>query len=151
MKLIKNEIKVRLIANNNSPQNARGIITAFLESENPASYELADIRCSVDEAVSNCVAHAYKESSGENYIYLSARLYNNGEFSIKISDNGCGFDNVQWHIEPMHTTASLDVHSGMGFTIMQTFMDSVDVKSKIGKGTTVIMRKKLTRESEDTE
>jgi stage II sporulation protein AB (anti-sigma F factor) len=93
--------------------------------------------------VDNCVSHAYKQPSEKDYIYLSARLYDNGEFSIEISDNGCGFDNVQWHIEPMHTTSSSNEHCGMGFTVMQSFMDSVDVKSKIGKGTTILMRKKL--------
>ena len=141
MKKRKNEIKLRLIANNNSPQIARGIITAFLESENPASDELADIRCSIDEAVVNCIMHAYKNPSDKNFIYISARLYDNGEFSIEISDNGCGFD-----------TARIGEHKNeMGFVVMQNFMDSVDIKSKIGKGTTVLMRKKLTRESEDTE
>ena len=151
MKLIKNEIKVRLIANNNSPQIARGIITAFLESENPTVEELGDIRCSVSEAVDNCVSHAYKELSANDFIYISARIYDNGEFSIAVSDNGCGFDNIEWHIEPMHTTDKSGEHTGMGFTVMQSFMDSVAVKSKIGKGTTVLMKKRLTRESEDTE
>lgn len=143
MKKITNEIKVRITANANSEEIARSIVSAFLESENPTVEELGDIRCAVSEAVDNCVSHAYKEPSEKDYIYISARIYHNGEFSIEVSDNGCGFDNIEWYTEPMHTTASLDGHSGMGFTIMQTFMDSVDVKSKVGKGTTVLMRKRL--------
>ena len=143
MKKITNEIKVRITANANSEKIARVIVSAFLESENPTVEELGDIRCSVSEAVDNCVSHAYKDTSDKNYIYISARVYDNGKFSIEIADNGCGFDNIEWHTEPMHTTASLGRHHGMGFTIMQSFMDSVDIKSKIGKGTTVLMRKRL--------
>ena len=150
MKKITNEIKVRITSNANSEKIARSIVSAFLESENPTVEELGDIRCSVSEAVDNCVSHAYKEPSDKNYIYLSARIYDNREFSIEVSDNGCGFDNIQWHTEPLHTTASLDGYSGMGFTVMQSFMDSISVKSKIGKGTTVLMRKRLTKESEET-
>ncbi len=150
MKKITNEIKIRITANVHSDDIARDIVTAFLKPENPTVEDLGDIRCAVSEAVNNCVSHAYKELNGKDYIYISARLYDNREFSIEISDNGCGFDDVQWYTEPLHTTARTNGHSGMGFTIMQCFMDSVSVKSKIGKGTTVLMRKRFT-ESEDTE
>ncbi len=143
MKMITNEIKIRIMSNIYSEEIARGIVSAFLNPQNPTVAELADIRCAISEAVSNCVAHAYKEPNENDYIYLSARLYDNREFSIEISDNGCGFDNIEWHKEAMHTTAISEGHCGMGFTVMQTFMDSVDVKSKVGKGTTVLMRKRL--------
>ena len=151
MKKITNEIKIRITANSHSEDIARGIVSTFLIPANITVEEMGDIRCAVSEAVANCIDHAYKEPNNKDYIYISARLYDNREFSIEISDNGGGFDNVQWHIEPMHTTASSSEHRGMGFTVMQSFMDSVDIKSKIGKGTTVLMRKKLTRQSEDTE
>ena len=151
MKKRINEIKVRFIANTKSEEIARGIMSALLGCENITVEELGDIRCAVSEAVNNCVSHAYKEPSNNNLIYISARLYDNHEFSVEISDNGCGFDNIQWHIEPMHTTAISNEHCGMGFVVMKSFMDRVDVKSKIGKGTTVLMRKKLTSGSEDTE
>lgn len=135
MKKILNEIKVRITANANSEKIARGIVSAFLESENPTVEELGDIRCSVSEAVDNCVSHAYKDTSDKNYIYISARVYDNGEFSIEVSDNGCGFD-----------TSRIGEHQNeIGFVVMRSFMDSVDIKSKIGKGTTVLMRKRLTR------
>ena len=97
MKKILNEIKVRITANANSEKIARGIVSAFIESENPTVDEIGDIRCSVSEAVDNCVSHAYKDTSDKNYIYISARVYDNGEFSIEIADNGCGFDNIEWH------------------------------------------------------
>lgn len=145
MKKITNEIKVRITSNADSEKIARSIVSAFLESENPTVEELGDIRCSVSEAVDNCVSHAYKELSDKNYIYLSARIYDNREFSIEVSDNGCGFDNVKWHTEPMHTIDKSGEHCGMGFTVMQSFMDSVSVKSKMDKGTTVLMRKRLTK------
>ena len=144
MKKITNEIKVRITSNAVSENIARSIVSAFLESKNPTVEELGDIRCSVSEVVNNCVSHAYKEPSAKDFIYISARLYDNDEFSIEISDNGCGFDNVEWHTKPMHTTDKSGEHCGMGFTVMQSFMDSVNVKSKIGKGTTVLMRKRLT-------
>ncbi len=133
MKKIKNEIKVRITSNDDSEKIARSIVSAFLESENPTVEELGDIRCSVSEAVDNCVSHAYKEPSKKDYIYFSARIYDNREFSIEISDNGCGFD-----------TARIGKHeTEIGFVVMQNFMDSVDIKSKIDKGTTVLMRKRL--------
>ena len=133
MKKIKNEIKLRLIANNYCEKIARGCITAFLLQENPTTEDLSDIRCAASEAVANCVIHAYKEPSDNNFIYISERLYDNGEFSIEISDNGCGFD-----------TARIGENKNeIGFTAMRSFMDSVDIKSKIGKGTTVLMRKRL--------
>ena len=135
MKKITNEIKVRLIANNDSLQVARGTISAFLENENPSVEEIGDIRCSINEAIANCVMHAYKQTTNKNYIYISARLYDNGEFSIEISDNGCGFDTSIF--------AKPRVEKGFGYVVMKSFMDSVDIKSKIGKGTTVLMRKRL--------
>lgn len=135
MRKITNEIKVRLIANNDSPQIARGIISVFIESAKPSAEELCDIRCSTNEAIVNCVMHAYKQTSDKNYIYISARLYENGEFSIEISDNGCGFDK-----------ALIGRYKNqVGFVVMREFMDSVEVKSKIGKGTTVLMRKRLAK------
>ena len=136
-----NEIKVRLIANNYCAEIARSVVTAFLAPHNYSLSELADIRCSMGEAVANCVMHAYNELSDKNFVYISARLYDNNEFSVEISDNGRGFD-----------TAKIGEHKNeMGFIVMGTFMDSVDVKSKIGKGTIVLMRKRLSKESEDTE
>lgn len=135
MKKITNEIKVRIMANVNSEKIARSIVSAFLESENPTVAELGDIRCAVSEAVTNCVVHAYKEPNDKDYIYLSARIYDNREFSIEVSDNGCGFD----------TLIFSRCENGFGFKVMQTFMDSVGVKSKVGKGTTVLMRKRLSK------
>lgn len=133
MKKIKNEIKIRLNANADCREIASGCITAFLSQENPTSNELADIRCAVGEAIANAYIHAYKKTSGRNFIYLSARLYENYAFTVEISDNGCGFD-----LERIG-----EDKSEMGFCVMRNFMDSIDVKSKIGKGTTVLMKKQL--------
>ena len=135
MRKITHEIKMRLIANNDSPQIARGTISTFLESENPSVEEVGDIRCSINEAIANCVVHAYKQTTNKNFIYISARIYDNGEFSIEISDNGCGFDTSIF--------ARPRVEKGFGYVVMKNFMDSVSIKSKIGKGTTVLMRKRL--------
>ena len=142
MKKIIDEIKVRLTSNNCwCEEVARVVVSAFLAPQNYPLEELADIRCSVGEAVANCVIHAYKEPSEKDYIYISARLYDNREFSIEILDNGCGFD----------TSIFARNEKGFGFVVMQNFMDSVGVKSKIGKGTTVLMRKKMTKASEGME
>ena len=134
MKKRINEMKARLVANNYCAGIARGVISSFLAPYNCAIDELADIRCSVDEAVANCVIHAYKEPSDKNFVYISARLYDNREFSVEISDHGCGFD-----------TARIGENKyEMGFIIMDSFMDSVVIKSEIGKGTTVRMTRRLT-------
>ena len=141
MKRIINEMKLRLPAKSVNEAVARSVISAFVAQLDPTVEELGDIRCAVSEAVTNCIVHAYR-SLGESevgYIYISVRLYDTREVSVEISDNGCGIEDVALARTPMFTTGGSDERCGMGFLVT----DSLSVKSKLGKGTTVLMRKIL--------
>lgn len=145
MKRIINEMKLRLPAISINESVCRSTISAFSASLDPTVEELGDLRLAVSEAVTNCIVHAYRElPNGEvGYIYISVRLYDNREISVEISDNGCGIADVEQAMQPMFTTGEGTERCGMGFLVMQNFTDSLRVKSKVGKGTTVIMRKYL--------
>ena len=145
MKTIINEMKLRLPAISINESVCRSTISAFLASLDPMVEELGDIRLAVSEAVTNCIVHAYNDlPSGEpGNIYISVRLYDTREVSIEISDNGCGIENLDEAMRPMFTTGDGTERCGMGFLVMESFTDALSVKSKLGKGTTVLMRKFL--------
>ncbi len=145
MKRIINEMKLRLPAISVNEAVARSVISAFCASMNPSVEELGDLRCAVSEAVTNCIVHAYKDSYDKNssYIYISARLYDCREVTVEISDNGCGIENVEEARRASFTTGESCERCGMGFLVMESFTDSLSVKSRVGKGTTVLMRKIL--------
>ena len=103
--------------------------------------ELADIRCAVSEAVTNCVVHAYKGSSGD--IYINAKLYAGRKLTLTVSDKGCGIPDIALAMTPLYTTDKENERSGMGFAIMQSFTDRLKVRSKPGAGTKVFMEKYL--------
>ena len=142
MKKIINEMKLRLPAVSENEAVARSIISAFSAQLNPTVEELGDLRCAVSEAVTNCIVHAYKDLPN-GYVYISARLYDVREISVEISDNGCGIEDVALARTPAYTTSESSERCGMGFLVMESFTDSLSVKSKRGKGTTVLMRKIL--------
>ena len=144
MKTIINEMKLRLPAISINESVCRSAISAFVADLDPTVEELGDIRLAVSEAVTNCIVHAYRDlPEGEaGNIYISVRLYSTREISIEISDNGCGIADVEAARAPMYTTGG-DERCGMGFLVMESFTDSLSVKSKLGKGTTVLMRKIL--------
>ena len=145
MRKIENEMKLRLPAKSVNESVARSAISAFVADANPTLEELCDLRCAVSEAVTNCIVHAYRDlSEGEiGYIYISVRLYDTREISVEISDNGCGIENVEEAMRPMFTTGGECERCGMGFLVMENFTDQLSVKSKVGRGTTVLMRKYL--------
>lgn len=145
MKRIINEMKLRLPAASVNEGVARAIISSFVATLNPTVEELGDIRCAVSEAVTNCIVHAYRDRPEENpgHIYISVRLYDTREVSVEISDNGCGIEDVELARTPSFTTGRPDERCGMGFLVMESFSDSLSVKSRPGKGTTVLMRKIL--------
>jgi len=119
---------------------ARQIIAHFVSDLNPTLDELCDIKTAVSEAVTNAVIHGYKNKSG--VIYLSAESYQN-ELTIEISDKGCGIVDVEEAMQPLFTSQPEMERSGMGFTVMETFMDYLKVYSKPDLGTKIIMRKKI--------
>lgn len=145
MKKIINEMKLRLPALSVNEAVARSVISAFSAELNPTVEELGDLRCAVSEAVTNSIVHAYRDKNeGEiGYIYISVRLYDTREISVEISDNGCGIEDIELARTPMYTTGESGERCGMGFLVMESFTDSLTVKSKPGKGTTVLMRKIL--------
>ncbi len=145
MKRKINDMKLRLPAISVNEAVARSVISAFLAELNPTVEELGDLRCAVSEAVTNCIVHAYRDRKNDEsaYIYISVRLYDTREVSVEISDNGCGIENVALARVPSFTTGEPDERCGMGFLVMESFTDSLTVKSRPGKGTTVLMRKIL--------
>lgn len=141
MKHIINNLKFRLPAKDENIKICVAAVSNFMSLMNPTLEELGDVRCAVGEAFSNTFMHAYKDlpEDKDGFVYVSVRLYDIREISIEISDNGCGFENA---VEILNRAPSPD-NPGMGFTIMRSFMDSVLIKSKVGKGTTILMRKAL--------
>lgn len=115
-------------------------VAAFAIQLDPAEDELGDIRVSVSEAVDNCVAYAYPGKIGE--INLRCQILKNNVLSIVIRDKGKGIANVTQARQPLFTTGGAD-HSGMGFTIMESFMDDFSVRSEMNGGTVVRMKKKI--------
>ncbi len=145
MKRMINEMKLRLPAKSVNESVARSVISAFSAELSPTVEELGDLRCAVSEAVTNCIVHAYKglPEGQVGQIYISARLYDTREISIEISDNGCGIEDVEVARQANFTTGELGERCGMGFLVMESFTDFLSVKSRVGRGTTVLMRKFL--------
>ena len=121
---------------------ARSAVACFAAQLDPTLEELGDIRTAVSEAVTNCIVHAYPDKLGN--ITLRCRILKDNVLDIVIKDKGVGISNLEEARRPMFTTGGTD-RSGMGFTIMESFMTSFSVTSIPGKGTTVHMRRKLQR------
>ena len=121
---------------------ARSAVACFAAQLDPTLEELGDIRTAVSEAVTNCIVHAYPNELGN--IYLRCRILKDNVLDIVIKDKGIGIPDVEQAMRPSYTTGGSD-RSGMGFTIMESFMTDLEITSKAGKGTTVHMRRKLQR------
>lgn len=143
MKRKINEMRLRLPAISVNEAVARSVISAFCAELDPSVEELGDIRCAVSEAVTNCIVHAYRGREDDCYIYISVRLYDTREISVEISDTGCGIEDLALARMPSFTTGTPGERCGMGFLVMESFTDYLGVKSRPGKGTTVLMRKNL--------
>ena len=122
---------------------ARAAVAAFCAQCDPSATELADIKCAVSEAVTNCIVHAYRAFAGE--IVITVRLIPHG-VRIAIRDRGCGIVDVAKAREPLFTTDAAGERSGMGFTVMESFMDKLAVHSREGMGTLVLLTKYIGRE-----
>ncbi|MDE6518908.1 MAG: anti-sigma F factor [Ruminococcus sp.] len=138
---ILNEIKFTVPSLSVNESTARAVVSSFIVQADPTVEELSDIRTAVSEAVTNCIVHGYRNSQGN--IEIVVRIMPNREIYIKIKDNGCGIADVQQAMQPLFTTAPEEERSGLGFSVMESFMDRLTVKSRVNKGTTVTMRKKL--------
>ena len=150
---MENYMKLELSAISENESFARNAVAAFALSLNPSLSELSDIKTAVSEAVTNCVVHAYADNKnlGEKILITCIAKENNGRktLHIDVEDFGCGMESVEKALQPFYTTLSTGERSGMGFTIMQTFMTEFTVHSELGKGTIVSMLKILDEEDRE--
>ena len=143
-----NEIKCTFLSKSENEALARSIISGFMLPLDPDVEELADIRCAVSEAVTNCIVHAYR--GGMGIITLCAKYFDDRTLKIIISDRGCGIEDVAKARTPLFTTCPDEDRCGMGFSIMESFSDKLLVTSKPGQGTKVTLIRKLSSPSEAT-
>lgn len=138
---IINEIRFTMPSLSVNESTARAAVSSFLVHADPTVEELSDIRTAVSEAVTNAVVHGYRGTQGA--VEIAVKLLANREIYIRIKDKGCGIPDIAQAMEPLFTTAPEEERSGLGFSVMESFMDKLTVKSRVNKGTVVTMRKKL--------
>lgn len=135
-----NEMEIRFDSRSENEGFARVSVASFLTQLNPTVEEVADVKTAVSEAVTNAIIHGYEQQVETVRIHCSIE---NQLFTVEISDRGKGIANVEKAMEPMFTTKPEDDRSGMGFSFMEAFMDTVEVESKVGEGTSVKMTKTI--------
>lgn len=144
MKTIEeNQMKLEFMSKSNNEAFARITVAAFVSQLDPTIEELADIKTAVSEAVTNCIIHGYEGKDG--IIKIECRLFANS-VEIEITDNGKGIENIEIAKQPLYTTKADLERSGMGFTIMESFMDEMEVESIVGLGTKITMKKMIKKE-----
>ena len=142
-KACENAMKAEFPSLSQNESLARALISAFLMQLNPTVSELADIKCAVSEAVTNCTVHAYRDTIGS--IVMTAKAYGDRSVKIEIKDRGCGIEDISAAMQPMYTTDRENERSGLGFTVMESFCDKIRVVSKPAKGTKVTLMKTLSK------
>ena len=142
----KNYLKLQFYSYPRNQAFARDAVAAFCLELNPSLSDLSDVKTAVSEAVTNCTVHAYRESCG--IVTVECEIEDN-QLHIKVSDQGSGIADVKKAVQPFYTSLPSDERSGMGFTIMQTFMDEFNVDSVSGEGTVVYMSKSFKAEVEN--
>lgn len=140
-KTVKNEMSLSFPSKSCNEAFARSAVSAFVMNLDPTISELSDIKTAVSEAVTNCIVHGYRRSSGT--IYIKGRITDDNKVTLKIRDKGCGIEDVKKAMEPLYTSAPEEERAGLGFAVMQSFCDKVRVKSVVGKGTTVTLEKMI--------
>lgn len=136
----KNEMTLEFLALSENESFARLAVASFCASKLKTVEEVEDVKTAVSEAVTNAIVHGYL--GGEGYVKVKV-LVDEEKIEIEISDSGVGIEDVQKAIQPFFTTKKDMERSGMGFTVMESFMDGMDVKSQVGVGTTVLLCKKI--------
>lgn len=136
----ENEMRLEIMSKSNNEAFARITVAAFAAQLDPTIEEIADIKTAVSEAVTNSIIHGYENTEGK--ITIVAKLYDN-TIQIEISDSGKGIEDVEMAKQPLYTSKPDLERSGMGFTIMESFMDEVKVESIVGLGTKITMKKKI--------
>ena len=136
-----NQMKLEFLSIPENEGFARVAVSAFAVQLDPTLDVLADIKTAVSEAVTNAIVHGYPNQLG--HVHISAALRRDGILEISVSDQGMGIADIEKAMQPFFTTQPEKERSGMGFSVMQTFMDQIFVESSPGKGTTVRMEKRL--------
>lgn len=136
----KNSMELRLLSLSENESFARSVVGAFATQLNPTLEEIADIKTAVSEAVTNAIVHAYPDRVGD--IRIKAELLGSA-IKVSVEDFGVGIGDIQQARQPFFSTSGDESRSGMGFTVMETFMDEVSVESEPGRGTTVEMTKEI--------
>lgn len=137
---MENEMKLEFISRSNNEAFARIAVAAFVSSLDPTIEEISDIKTAVSEAVTNSIVHGYEDRMG--IIHIKCRIIDR-KIHIEISDNGKGIENVELAKQPLYTSKPDLERSGMGFTIMESFMDNLMIESIFGVGTRIIMEKEI--------
>lgn len=136
-----NQVKFQFLSRSVNEGFARAALAAFLAQADPTVPQLADFKTAVSEAVTNCIVHAYPDRVGA--ISMTAALYDDGTVRVTVADRGVGIPDVAQAMQPLYTTGDPAERAGLGFAVMQNFMDRVRVVSAPGKGTRVTLTKRL--------
>ena len=140
----ENEMKLEFSSKSSNEAFARITVAAFAAQLDPTIEELADIKTAVSEAVTNCIIHGYEDKEG--IVKITARIYSGG-IQIEISDTGKGIEDIHKAKEPLYTSKPNLERSGMGFTIMESFMEEMKVESILGLGTKITMKKNIKKQA----
>ena len=135
-----NKFSMKTVSRSANESFVRTAVAAFAAQLDPTVEDISDVKTAVSEAVTNCIVHGYKDSVGE--IYITCELFEDGTLRIKIRDKGCGIPDIKTAMQPLYSSLGGE-RAGLGFSVMESFTDSLRVSSTVGKGTTVTMRKKL--------
>lgn len=138
IKEVKNKMKIEFLSLSENESLARVAVSAFCAQLDPTIEEIADIKTAVSEAVTNAIIHGYGDKKG--LVTLCCELLDN-ELTVKVTDEGKGIEDIKKALEPLYTSLPDCERSGMGFTVMESFMDSVEIESIAGRGTTVTLKK----------
>ena len=137
-----NEMKLSFPSCSANEAFARTAVAAFVAQLDPTVDELTDIKTAVSEAVTNCIIHAYRDTIG--MVYITVRIFESGNVTVRVRDRGCGIEDIRQAMEPLFTTGGSE-RAGLGFAVMQSFCNRVSVSSKLGRGTTVTLQKRVSR------
>lgn len=139
--MVDNKMKIEFLSKSQNESFARVAVAAFISQLDPTVEDITDVKTAVSEAVTNSIIHGYENS--ETGIVEIEAFIENGEVTIIVTDKGLGIDDVSQAMQPLYTSRPDLERSGMGFTVMETFMDSLEVFSKKGNGTRIVMKKKF--------
>lgn len=137
---IVNEFKLEVDSKSVNEAFCRVVVSSFITPLDPTIEELSDLKTAISEAITNCIVHGYREKQGK--IYITGQIFDDNIVKIRIKDKGVGIADVKQAMQPLFTTGNED-RSGLGFTVMQSFCDRINVTSKLGKGTTVTLTKRI--------